>query len=141
MGLRSILLIAGALLLAVPALDTLGVPALNAQGTPFGVRPGLSSVANFSGGRSSLISMPDSARTYPPTYWKSGLLIGGILGGALGMALGSAFCGMSDLSTRNCTGAALGGALMLGSSAGAVGALVGGLFPRPPKQPALEDPR
>jgi hypothetical protein len=85
--------------------------------------------------------MPDSARTYPPSYWKSGLLIGGILGGALGMALGSALCGLSDVSTQDCTGAALGGALMLGTSAGAVGALVGGLFPKPPKQPAPESPR
>lgn len=134
---RPLLLAAAFLLFGMPAVTALRSTALNAQGAQFGVRLNLPVI---SGPQPTLVHMPDSARRYPPTYWKSGLLIGGILGGALGMALGSAFCGISD-STRDCTGAALGGALMLGSSAGAVGALVGGLFPREPKQPALEDSR
>jgi hypothetical protein len=137
---RPPLLIAGVLLFGLPASTTLGVPALNAQGAPFGVRQNVTAATNPSGPQPGLVHMPDSARRYPPTYWKAGLLIGGILGGALGVALGSAFCGLSE-SNGDCTGAALGGALMLGTSAGAVGALVGGLFPREPKQPALEDSR
>jgi hypothetical protein len=137
---RPLLLIADVLLFGLPGSATLGVPALNAQGTQFGVRQTVIAATNPAGPQPGLVHVPDSARRYPPTYWKSGLLIGGILGGALGLALGTAFCGLAE-SSRDCTGAALGGALMLGTSAGAVGALVGGLFPREPKQPAPEHSR
>ena len=134
------LLTVGFLLFGMPATPLLGVATLQAQGPRFGVRPVEPAAAAPATQQPDLIRIPDSTHRYPPTHWKTGLLIGGIVGGALGAALGGGLCRYSDAS-GNCTGAALGGALMLGSSAGAVGALLGGLFPRQPKRPAQEEAR
>jgi hypothetical protein len=136
---RPSFLAAGILLFTVPASPALTMGALHAQAAQFGVRRAPPAAPVLAGPQLRLVTMPDSARRYPPTHWKTGLLIGGILGGAFGAALGSAFCGLSE-STRDCTGAALGGALMIGTSAGAIGALVGGLFPARPRSRSRNSP-
>ena len=130
------LLTVGFLLFGMPAPPLLGAATLQAQGSRAGVRS-VEPATMLAGPQPGLIRIPDSTRRYPPTHWKTGLLIGGIIGGAFGAALGGGLCRYSDTS-GNCTGAALGGALMLGSSAGAVGALLGGLFPTEPRRPAME---
>ena len=81
----------------------------------------------------SLIS-PDTARTgIGPTHWKEGALIGGLAGAVGGGLLGTAVCGQSDEVGNSCTGttvlAALGGALLMAIP----GALIGGQFPKGPR--------
>jgi hypothetical protein len=65
-----------------------------------------------------------------PTYWKEGMLIGGIAGAAGGGFLGYAFCQDSEDPDANCALSsvlgALGGALLLAIP----GALIGGQFPK-----------
>ena len=134
MAPRALLLTAGLLCIALAASPAFPNTNLHAQGPRFGLSRDLPAWPGAAGPQSGLFRMPDSVRRYPPTHGKTGLLIGGVLGGALGAALGGGLCGYSDIS-GNCTGAAIGGALMFGASAGAVGALIGGLFPREPKRP------
>jgi hypothetical protein len=65
-----------------------------------------------------------------PTYWKEGMLIGGIAGAIGGGFLGYGFCQDSEDPDANCGLAtvlgAVGGAVLLGIP----GALIGGQFPK-----------
>ena len=65
-----------------------------------------------------------------PTYWKEGMLIGGIAGAAGGAFLGYGLCEQSEDSSMSCGMMAvlggLGGALLLAIPS----ALIGGQFPK-----------
>jgi hypothetical protein len=65
-----------------------------------------------------------------PTYWKEGMLIGGIAGAAGGAYLGYGLCHDSETPDANCALSsvvgALGGALLLAIPS----ALIGGQFPK-----------
>ncbi len=115
-----------------------GPPTLTAQIAPLTTfetwAPGYPQVGSAN---ASLVPLPDSVHRYPRTYWKDGLLVGGVLGGLLGGALGAAVCGFGETES-NCTGSTIGGAVMFGASVGAVGALIGGLFPKPPPNDVTE---
>lgn len=68
------------------------------------------------------------------SYWREGLIIGGVLGGIAGGALAGGMCGDSDSGySGGCVGPAIGGALV-GALIGAVsGLLIGGRFKKQPK--------
>ena len=77
------------------------------------------------------IAIPDSARKYPRTYWQTGLIAGAAIGGLLGAGAAAGLCSMSETDT-SCLGVTLGGALVIGTAGGTLGALMGSLFPRRP---------
>ena len=78
------------------------------------------------------IAIPDSARGYPPTYWKAGLVAGAAVGALIGAGLAGGLCSLDERDTSACFGATIGGALVFATGGGTVGALVGSLFPRKP---------
>ena len=67
------------------------------------------------------------------TYAKEGAIVGGLLG-AVGVGfLAQVACGLSESTTKSCTGNFLLGGV-IGAAFGALpGALIGGLFPKYPK--------
>jgi hypothetical protein len=71
------------------------------------------------------------AKVIPSTHWKTGLAIGGVAGGlALGLAA-AGLCNDSDDVDKNCFLPTVGGAVLGVASGGTIGALIGGLFPKP----------
>lgn len=78
----------------------------------------------------SVLQSIDDGTVYRRTYWKEGLVGGAIIGVVLGGLAGSALCEQSE-STSSCGVDVLKGALILGAPAALLGALVGGLFPKP----------
>lgn len=83
------------------------------------------------------VAIPDSARRYPPTHWKTGLIAGAAVGAFLGAGLAGGLCGLRETDSP-CVGATLGGALVIGAAGGTLGALIGSLFRRAP--PDSNDP-
>ena len=79
-------------------------------------------------------TLPDTVRTYRASYWQEGLFIGGGVAGLFGAALGGGFCSMSESSNDNCTLAAISGFAIMGGAGASLGALIGGLFPKSPRQ-------
>lgn len=77
----------------------------------------------------SAAAIPDTIRSRP-THWREGALVGGITGALVGAWFVGSLCANSDVA-QDCTGATLGGAVVLGAAAGTLGALIGGLFPKP----------
>ena len=66
-----------------------------------------------------------------PSYWKEGGLIGAGVLGLSGLIVAAEFCGYSDTGDDDCTLGTIGGAVV-GSALGfGVGALIGGMFPKP----------
>lgn len=63
-------------------------------------------------------------RDIRPTYWKEGLLVGGLVGAVGGLLLGAGFCEMEGAGTGCMTAAILGGGVLLLLP----GALIGGQF-------------
>jgi hypothetical protein len=76
--------------------------------------------------------VPDSARRYPPTHWKRGLLVGAALGAAFGAYLGYGLCHDSDTRHGSCIPSAVGGAVVLALPTSVIGGLIGSLFPKRP---------
>ena len=72
---------------------------------------------------------PDTVRHIQPTYWKKGLIIGAATGILVGGAFGNTMCHVSDV-IDSCTPLTLGGGLATGALTGAIGALIGGAFPK-----------
>ena len=79
------------------------------------------------------IAIPDTARRYPPSHWKSGLLAGAAVGALLGAGLAGSLCTLDETDTSSCLGTTIGGALMIATAGGSAGALIGSLFPRDPQ--------
>jgi hypothetical protein len=75
-----------------------------------------------------------------PTYWKEGLIIGGLLGGISGALLGHGLCEDSDSAVKHCTGSLLVGGLLGAAILGIPGALIGGQFPKQKKVDARPNP-
>jgi hypothetical protein len=74
------------------------------------------------------------------TYAKEGAIAGGLLGAVGGGLLAEVACGLSEDPNKNCTGSFLIGGV-LGAPFGALpGALIGGLFPKYPKNTRLFEP-
>jgi hypothetical protein len=71
-----------------------------------------------------------------PTHWVEGGIIGGASLGTVGLLLGLAWCGYEG-SDRPCLANALLGAALAGGAGLAIGALIGGLFPKNPKDRAV----
>ena len=73
------------------------------------------------------------------SYWREGLIIGGVLGGIAGGALAGGMCGDSDSGySGSCVAPTIGGVLVGAVIVGVPGVLIGGLFKKHPKaaQPA-----
>lgn len=75
-------------------------------------------------------NIPDAVRS-GSTHWREGALVGGIAGAVGGGLLASHLCALTSEGAGSCGGAALGGAVVFGTAAGALGALIGTLFPKP----------
>jgi len=71
---------------------------------------------------------------YRESYWQEGLVTGAGIGALLGALAGGAVCSISETS-KGCGLAAITGALVLGAPGATVGALIGGLFPKPEPPP------
>jgi hypothetical protein len=69
-------------------------------------------------------------RQIRPTYWKEGVLIGGVLGAVGGAFLGHGLCEMSEEFGKNCTGSLLLGGVLGAGLLAIPGALIGGQFPK-----------
>jgi hypothetical protein len=80
----------------------------------------------------SSATIPDTVQSRS-THWREGALVGGIAGAVAGGWLASHLCALSSEGHGSCGGAALGGAVVFGTAAGALGALVGALFPKRPE--------
>jgi hypothetical protein len=80
----------------------------------------------------------DLRRSTRPTYWLTGGLIGGVAMGVLGAVFAAGMCAEdeSGRSTGTCLLAGMGGAAILGAAGFTVGALIGGLFPKPDVVPS-----
>jgi hypothetical protein len=87
------------------------------------------------------LAAPDTIRTgIRPTYWKEGALIGGLVGG-LGLGLFAAeLCRFSEQPSNGCVGTTLLTALVGTVIVGIPGALIGGSFPKYPKNTRVIDP-
>ena len=100
-----------------------------------------SSVWNVSVHVEARPSLTASAAGASQSYWREGLIIGGVLGGIAGGALAGGMCGDSDSGySGGCVAPTIGGVLV-GALIGAVpGVLIGGRFPKHPKatQPTSE---
>ena len=80
----------------------------------------------------------DTTRSYPRTYWLEGALVGGGVVGLLGTILAAGFCADADSGGGDepCwDNALLGAAVGVGTDA-SLGALLGGLIPKPQRQEA-----
>ena len=86
--------------------------------------------------RSSLTAPADvppnlpSPAEYRRTHWKEGAIVGGLLLGLGGAALAHGLCTQSDTRREDCGGKALEGFVFGGATGFAIGALLGGLFPK-----------
>jgi hypothetical protein len=80
----------------------------------------------------------DLRRDTRPTYWLTGGIIGGATLGVLGAVLGAGLCAESESheSTGTCILAGIGGGVLSAGVGFTVGALIGGLFPKPEPTPA-----
>ena len=80
----------------------------------------------------------DLHRSTRPTYWLTGGLIGGVGMGVLGAVVGAGMCADDDTdhSTGTCLLAGVVGAAIAGGVGFTVGALIGGLFPKPEAAPS-----
>ena len=120
---------------AVVTVLTLGVSsALSAQGPSPVLSRALARPAPMTA--PTIASLPDTARRYPATYWKEGLFIAGGTMAVLGGIVGAAFCTSSDVEGPSCPVVTVGTAALAGTVGGSVGALIGGLFPKPPRDSA-----
>ncbi|NNG17544.1 MAG: hypothetical protein HKM89_13795 [Gemmatimonadales bacterium] len=72
-------------------------------------------------------------REFRSSHWQEGLVLGAMLGGVFGGLMGHGLCKF-DESQRSCGGTAIKGALLLAAPGGGLGALIGGLFPKPPPE-------
>lgn len=122
-------------LLSVIAILAASTDCLAAQGSVTGPQPSLVWNTASTDLHSMTVALPDTVRHYPPTYWQEGLIAGAVGGALFGALLGSGLCAYSDVE-QSCTGATLGGALLLGATGGTLGALIGGLFPKRSDQAA-----
>ena len=92
--------------------------------------PGPSLDAQWVGGE-----RPDTAiRQIKPTHWKEGGLIGGIVSGVLLGVFAQGMCAYAEGNTLNCGRALIGGVVVGGGMGFALGALIGGQFPKRPRQ-------
>jgi len=87
-------------------------------------------------------NLPSPAE-YKRTHWKEGAIVGGLLLGLGGAALAHGLCAQSDTGREDCGGKALEGFVFGGATGFAIGALLGGLFPKnssPPPSAAAVSP-
>ena len=71
---------------------------------------------------------------YPKTHWLEGAIAGGALLGLGGAALAGGFCSYSETSD-GCTGSTIGGFVVGAGTGFALGALIGGRFPKHERKP------
>jgi hypothetical protein len=90
--------------------------------------------AGGSAGRSALAEPEDSLRRHRPTYWQEGGAVGGALGLLTGALVANGLCGLSEESTKHCTGSTLLGGVLGAAILAIPGALIGGQFSK--KEPA-----
>jgi hypothetical protein len=81
------------------------------------------------GARPAPVASRDTvAKVIAPTYWKTGLVIGGVAGGlALGF-VGYSLCHEDHEIEQSCFGPAVGSTLLGAAVGGTFGALIGGMF-------------
>jgi hypothetical protein len=104
-----------------------------------GLRPGPSvlRVSIINDWRQSPLNYDSSDSTSHPSYWLEGALVGGALGGLGLTAFALAACSDSDSgSTGPCWGNVLLGAGFGFAGGATLGALLGGLIPKPERSPA-----
>jgi hypothetical protein len=83
----------------------------------------------------------DTLRPKPiGTYAKEGAIAGGLLGAVGGGLFAELACGLSEDTTKNCTGSFLIGGVLGGAMGALPGALFGGLFPKYPKNTRVVQP-
>lgn len=72
----------------------------------------------------------DSVKIHRGSHWQTGALVGGLAGGAFGFAVMRSVCALAETDASCEAGNTILGSLMFGAAGAAVGAIIGGLFPR-----------